>query len=94
VENTQVTFAVQAAGVRGRVGRPILIVAEAFSGIPQQLIWFRASPFECAEVARREVPGGPLTAFSMDVIQAQTAAELSNALAFWKGIQAVIETSP
>lgn len=91
VENTQVTFTVQASGLRGPVGRPILLVCEALDRHPQQLVWFRSSPANTFETNRQIVPEGPLQAANVDLVQTVTERELYTALLFWKGIQAELE---
>jgi len=93
VENEQVTIAIQALGLKGRLGRPILILCEALESPPQQFVWLRGTPSGTFEVGRRAVPDGPLMAAEVAIIQAHTVQELYTSLLFWKGIQAELEAS-
>lgn len=94
MENDQVTFAVTASGLKGKHGRPILILCEALEGLPQQLIWYRAGPHHTSEVNRMELDNGPLSAHRLQVIQDVTQRELYTSLLFWKGVQAEFEVPP
>lgn len=93
-ENTQVTFAVQAHGLTGPVGRPVLIVCEALDRRPQQLLWIRCAPHVATECNRLNVADGPLSRHELEVIEQITYAELYTSLLFWKGVQAEFEAPP
>ena len=93
MENSQVTIAVQAHGLRGRLGRPILIVCEATDAAPQQFVWLRGTPAGTFEANRVTVAEGPLGASMVELLQVVTERELYTALLFWKGVQAELETS-
>lgn len=94
MEKDQVTFAVQASGLKGPLGRPILILCEALDRTPQQFVWLRNGAYHCSEVERLVVPEGPLKAFELQLVQDITQAELYTSLLFWKGVQAELEGAP
>lgn len=94
MEKDQVTFAVQASGLKGPVGRPILIVSEALDHAPQQLVWFRQGAYHCSETNRLVVPDGPLRNHELELVQSVTMMELYTSLLFWKGVQAELEGTP
>lgn len=91
MEKPQVTFAVQASGLAGPVGRPILIVCEALDHDPQQLVWIRGGPSHTSETNRYTLAPGPLKGHELEVIQGVNEREFYTALLFWKGVQAELE---
>lgn len=93
MDNSQVTFTVQGHGLKGPVGRPILLLCEALQHVPQQLVWFRAMPNHVQESTRLVVPEGPLTASALRLAQDINEREFYGSVLTWKGIQAEFEVS-
>lgn len=94
MEKPQVTIAVQASGLKGPLGLPILIASVVLDHDETELVLLRATRGGLIERQRIALSNGPLRNYEINYATTELDAEFYTALAYYKGIQAEFEGLP
>jgi hypothetical protein len=94
MDNSQVTIAVQASGLRGAVGQPILVISAALDGDVQELVMLSGFPCSLHEVMRKKMFPGPVKASQADLWSNEIGELFYQLVALLFGIQGELEIAP
>lgn len=91
MEKPQVTFAVQAYQLRGKVGNPICVASVVLERDVRQLVFYVGNFGQVAEEVRLDLPVAPLNSHYLELTLAHGNASLSRALTRAVGVQLELE---